>query len=103
MLVSLPHSRTMECEADEIGLTLLADACYDPTKALEAFARLSVVVGSASSSLSYLSSHPSFPDRLERVEKLLPKALERYHARSCPEFCRQLAESRRGVVRMSLV
>ena len=44
LAVSLPYSRTMEYEADEIGMSLLAGACFDPDagprmmSTLEAFA-----------------------------------------------------------------
>jgi Zn-dependent protease with chaperone function len=31
--LSLPHSRTMETEADIVGLNLAADACYDVREA----------------------------------------------------------------------
>jgi Zn-dependent protease with chaperone function len=33
LLLSLPNSRKVEMEADQIGLQLMSMACFDPTKA----------------------------------------------------------------------
>jgi Zn-dependent protease with chaperone function len=33
LLLSLPNSRKVETEADEIGLQLMSRACFDPSKA----------------------------------------------------------------------
>lgn len=33
LLLSLPNSRKVEMEADQIGLRLMSMACFDPTKA----------------------------------------------------------------------
>eukprot|EP00127_Corallochytrium_limacisporum_P001155 Clim_evm7s43 gene=Clim_evmTU7s43 len=41
--VSLPKSRTMESEADQIGLMLMANACYDITQAKPFWEKMAVV------------------------------------------------------------
>lgn len=74
--VILPFSRTQEREADEIGLIYMAMAGYDPRAAIEVwqnFERLS-----ADRPPEFLSTHPSPPNRIERLEALMPRALELY-------------------------
>ncbi len=74
--VILPFSRTQERESDEIGLTYMAMAGYDPRAAIEVwrnFERLS-----SARPPEFLSTHPSPPNRIERLEALMPKALELY-------------------------
>ncbi len=72
-----PHSRQNEFEADQIGLELMAEAKYDPNEAIEFWNRASKNP-EFSSSFSILSTHPAAPDRLERLQKLLPYAEARY-------------------------
>lgn len=74
--VVLPFSRTQEREADEIGLIYMAMAGYDPRAAIEVwqnFERLN-----AERPPEFLSTHPSPPNRIERLEALMPQALELY-------------------------
>lgn len=74
--VILPFSRTQEREADEIGLMYMAMAGYDPRAAIEVwqnFERLN-----AERPPEFLSTHPSPPNRIERLEALMPQAIELY-------------------------
>lgn len=77
--VVLPFSRTQELEADEIGLIYMAMAGYDPRAAIEVwqnFERLD-----SARPPEFLSTHPSPPNRIERLQALMPQALEIYQQR----------------------
>lgn len=76
--VLLPYSRTHESEADSIGLTLMAQAGYDPSEAprfWERFAR-----ASGPQPPEFLSTHPADSRRAEHLRGLLPQALAVYQA-----------------------
>lgn len=68
---SLPFSRTMESEADTIGLELMALAGYDPNATVTLWEKMGRAAGSGSSSL--LSTHPSGPDRISNLQSQIPK------------------------------
>ncbi len=55
--VLLPYNRRQESEADEIGLTLMAHAGYDPTVAPAFWNRFGETKGAATA--EFLSTHPS--------------------------------------------
>ena len=74
--VILPYSRTQESEADEIGLMLMARAGYDPRQAIDLWENFQALGGDRPP--EFLSTHPSEGTRIERLEKLMPKALEIY-------------------------
>ena len=76
--VLLPYSRQHETEADSIGLTLMAQAGYDPREAprfWERFAR-----ASGSQPPEFLSTHPADARRAAHLSSLLPQALAMYEA-----------------------
>jgi predicted Zn-dependent protease len=77
--VMLPFSRSHESEADELGLMLMAKACYNPTEAPSFWARMSKAANSAKAPAEFLSTHPSDQTRISDLEKLMPKALEVYN------------------------
>jgi predicted Zn-dependent protease len=79
--VLLPFSRAQESEADRIGLTLMANAGYDPERALD-FWRAMEAAERRGSPPTLLSTHPSHETRLEDIEKWLPEARVRYQATS---------------------
>lgn len=69
----LPFSRKQESEADEIGLTLMAIAGYNPDKAVEFWQRMSAsATGAAQPEL--LSTHPSDATRIQAIKNEVPKA-----------------------------
>lgn len=76
-----PDLKVKETEADHVGLFLMADAGFDPAKAVEFWKRLKDDPEFSGFPLAFLSSHPSSEDRYLALEKLLPMAAERYQAK----------------------
>ena len=77
--LTLPFSRSNESEADEIGLTLMAKAGYDPGEAERFWDRFSKMKQGASPP-EILSTHPAGTTRIEDIRRLLPKANQTYRA-----------------------
>lgn len=76
--VLLPYSRTQESEADELGVIFMAKAGYDPKKAIDFWNKMSAQSGGGSPP-EFLSTHPGHQTRIEKIEKLMPKAMEYYN------------------------
>jgi hypothetical protein len=73
-----PRARASESEADEIGLHILARACYDPEANVRMLQRLAsherAATKGATGELAMLRTHPLTKDRVERVRAALPGA-----------------------------
>lgn len=88
LFLSLPYSRRLEHEADQIGLMLASEACYDPRVAPEVFGRLGALQnehggGSKTGKMSaFFSTHPHTEERAKRLRKQLVEEVERYN-RKC--------------------
>ncbi|KAL7751050.1 metalloendopeptidase [Sorochytrium milnesiophthora] len=80
--VLLPFSRKMENEADEIGLLLAAQACYNPSEAVNVWKRMAKEEGDAGTP-QFLSTHPSSTSRIERISRLLPMAEQKRAESNC--------------------
>jgi metalloendopeptidase OMA1, mitochondrial len=73
-----PQSQSDELEADQIGLFLMADAGYDPEKALNFWRRVQTDPDFQSASLAFFSTHPSTIERVDNLSKYIATAKERY-------------------------
>jgi predicted Zn-dependent protease len=78
---ALPYARKQESQADEMGLMLAAAACYDPNAAIPLWQRMEQASGGAAQP-EFASTHPDPGTRIERLQALMPKALQ-YRARFC--------------------
>ena len=78
---ALPFSRKHESEADEIGLWILARACYDPREAPKLWERMGANAGA--SPPEFQSTHPSPETRVADFERWMPRAIE-IHNQHCP-------------------
>lgn len=74
VLFQLPFSRSLESEADTVGLEMISRACYNPQEAslfwrkMEKFAE--------DEQVEWLSTHPSHHTRYEILDELMPTALK---------------------------
>jgi predicted Zn-dependent protease len=77
--VLLPWGRAQESEADQIGLTLMAKAGYDPASAIAFWERMSKVAGDKPP--EFLSTHPSDQTRIAQIKAWLPEARSHYRGK----------------------
>lgn len=76
-----PSSRVQETEADKIGLMLMADACFDPSKAIGLWERMEKHQQGAPP--EWLSTHPSNRNRIAKIKEWLPEAQQRFIDKGC--------------------
>lgn len=70
--------RGKEKEADHIGIMYMATAGYDPEEGIKVLERLEEETGAqAAAQASFLSTHPSNPERISQLRDLMPEALKR--------------------------
>lgn len=79
----LPYARGHESQADEVGLILMAAACFNPGEAVPLWQRMARMSG-GNSPPEFASTHPSPETRIQHLQSLLPKAHE-YRQRFCKE------------------
>ena len=77
--VGLPYSRSLESQADQGGLLLMARAGYNPQAAITLWEKMNKLDGAGGS--SFLSTHPSNSQRIEAMRKNLPAAQAIYNKR----------------------
>lgn len=70
LLITLPHSRENESEADRIGLELMARAGYDPIGAVNVWRKMASATGAQG--LEFMSTHPSHATRIKELSDLQP-------------------------------
>ena len=83
----LPHSRLQESEADEIGLTYMARAGYDPKEAIAFWQRFADYNQKKGNKVPwFLRTHPLDEQRIENLKRLMPRANLQYRPRSAKEI-----------------
>ncbi|CAO3668018.1 unnamed protein product [Umbelopsis ramanniana] len=88
--IMMPFSRKCETEADSIGLQLMAQACFDPHEATRVWQRMEASGGKEVP--QFASTHPSHKNRVQRLEKELPKALSVRSSSDCSTEMRDYAD-----------
>jgi predicted Zn-dependent protease len=78
----LPHSRQQEHEADRLGLFFTARGGYDPRAAIGFWRRLRAAKEGRMP--VFLSTHPADEERIRRLQRLMPRALEQYRGPALP-------------------
>ena len=76
-LISLQFSRSDESEADLVGLELAARAGYDPQASVSLWTKMAAA-SKNQGGLSFLSTHPSGPDRIRTLQANVPKVERLY-------------------------
>jgi Zn-dependent protease with chaperone function len=71
-LLTLRFSRDDETDADLVGLELAARGGYQPQAAVSLWEKMAQAGGGASGP-SFLSTHPSGPDRIDQLQRNVPK------------------------------
>ena len=73
-----PLDRSLEYEADRMGVVLAARAGYDPYGLVSVLQMLAQVKPEDTSGGVLFATHPSAGDRLSELERLMPAALDKY-------------------------
>ena len=84
LVLDLPYSRSLEAEADALGLRLMAAAGYAPEEAVEAWRRMEAAAAAAAGGGSggssskqpyeFMSTHPAHGSRIKALTAQLPEA-----------------------------
>ncbi|NWS78136.1 OMA1 Metalloendopeptidase, partial [Crotophaga sulcirostris] len=83
-----PYSRTLEAEADKVGLQFAAKACMD-VRASSVFwqqMELAEAIQGQPRLPEWLSTHPSHGNRAEHLDRLIPEALKIRESCNCPSL-----------------
>ncbi|KAM6077478.1 metalloendopeptidase OMA1, mitochondrial isoform 1-T7 [Theristicus caerulescens] len=83
-----PYSRTLEAEADKVGLQFAAKACVD-VRASTVFwqqMELAEAIQGQPKLPEWLSTHPSHENRAEHLDRLIPEALKIRESCNCPSL-----------------
>ena len=72
-LLSLRFSRNDESDADLVGLEMAARAGYNPQAAVSLWEKMGQATGNNSNGLSFLSTHPSGPERIREIQRNVPR------------------------------
>ncbi|CAH2311153.1 metalloendopeptidase OMA1, mitochondrial [Pelobates cultripes] len=81
-----PYSRSLESEADRVGLQLAAKACVD-VRASSVFWKqmeFSENFGGLPRTPEWLSTHPAHENRADQLDRLMPEALKLREMCNCP-------------------
>ncbi|NCU21102.1 M48 family peptidase, partial [Candidatus Falkowbacteria bacterium] len=74
--VILPHSRTQESEADEVGMILAAKAGYEPSGALSLWRKMDAYSKSKGQNVpAWMSTHPSSQQRIQAFPAYLESVI----------------------------
>lgn len=78
LLLTLPNSRQNEVEADHLGLELAARAGFNPNAAISVWQKMNRAAQGRSTSVPFLSTHPSNDDRIADLARLIPTVMPFY-------------------------
>ncbi|XP_070602111.1 metalloendopeptidase OMA1, mitochondrial [Erythrolamprus reginae] len=88
LLFDMPYNRTLEAEADKVGLRFAAKACMD-VRASSVFwqqMELATILQKEPQLPEWLSTHPSHENRAEQLDRLIPEALKIRENCNCPSL-----------------
>lgn len=76
----LKYGRSMELDADEAGLYLMAMAGYNPQEAIDFWERMQQASAGQQAPPEFLSTHPNPGNRIAQIKSIMPKAMQYYNA-----------------------
>ncbi len=77
--VMLPHSRSQESEADEVGMILAAKSGYEPSGALSLWRKMDAYAKSKGQNVpGFLSTHPTTKDRMAAIQSKMGAIRTKY-------------------------
>lgn len=77
-LITLKFSRVDETDADLVGLEIAARAGFNPESSIRLWEKMGRANGKSGGAPGFLSTHPSGPDRIERLRLNVPKVRSLY-------------------------
>jgi predicted Zn-dependent protease len=80
----LPYSRNHETEADRLGMIFMAMAGYDPHVAVGFWQRMAASSKGQARPPEFLSTHPAEQTRINKLQELIPEAMEYYKPAAKP-------------------
>jgi predicted Zn-dependent protease len=83
LALSLPNSRTMESEADQVGLSLMAAACFNPKAAVPFWEKMARA--DKAKTPEFISTHPSDTTRIRNIAGWMDDAMMKYDNAGCAE------------------
>jgi predicted Zn-dependent protease len=81
-LISLRFSRDDEIEADLVGLELAARGAFVPEASVSLWEKMGKASGGAGGGPGFLSTHPTGPDRIRRLQENVPRVRGLYQQAS---------------------
>lgn len=75
----LKYGRSMELDADETGLYLMAMAGYNPQEAIAFWQRMEAASAGKQTPPQFLSTHPNPGNRIAQIQSIMPKAMDYYN------------------------
>jgi Zn-dependent protease with chaperone function len=78
LAITLPYSRGHETDADLVGLELAARAGFDPRAAVSLWRKMAAA--GQGQPPQFLSTHPGHAQRIQEIERTLPRVLPLYEA-----------------------
>ncbi|XP_033101519.1 metalloendopeptidase OMA1, mitochondrial-like [Anneissia japonica] len=90
LLIQMPYSRSLEVEADVVGLELAANSCFDVRES-QVFWELMADASQRNDEvqMEWLSTHPTHEHRAKHLEELIPKAIKMREFCKCPALPKQ--------------
>ncbi|XP_043409088.1 metalloendopeptidase OMA1, mitochondrial isoform X1 [Chelonia mydas] len=87
-LFDRPYNRTLEAEADKVGLQFAAKACVDVRASTVFWQQMELVetIQGQRKLPEWLSTHPSHENRAEHLDRLIPEALKIRESCNCPSL-----------------
>lgn len=85
IMYKLPYSRTLENEADQVGIRLAAKACIDIREAAVFWAMMRTLteMHTLPPEVPWISTHPAHGDREKNMNQAIPDALKLRHDSGC--------------------